>query len=184
MKSPIDLTGKRFGRLVVVRMSDRKRGNNRLWECACDCGAFTYVRGDGLKSGKTQSCGCRARELSSERAKGRPVNETHGLSVDASGKRRRLYRIWASMKTRCNNPHATNYAFYGGRGIRVCEAWSNDFAAFYLWAINNRYAEELTLDRINPDGNYEPMNCRWATLKEQANNRRNSLARKGVCLDV
>lgn len=85
----------------------------------------------------------------------------------------RLYRIWSSMKRRCNNPHSDKYTYYGGRGISVCEEW-NSFEEFYRWSVENGYNDTLSIDRIDPDGNYEPSNCRWATLKEQMNNKRNN----------
>ena len=159
-----DLTGQRFGRLIVEEDSGERQSRAVMWKCACDCGNNCMVRGSHLISGKTQSCGCYKAELVSLRAKQRArIGEFPP----------RLRRIWRNMKQRCNNPASTNYHNYGGRGIRVCEEW-NSYQVFAIWAINNGYNDALTLDRKNNDGNYEPSNCRWATWKEQANNKRKS----------
>jgi hypothetical protein len=98
----------------------------------------------------------------------------HGLYKDANGKKSRLYHIWEDMKSRCNNPNNRRYKDYGGRGIKVCHDWQVDFRLFSNWAINNGYADNLTIDRINVEGDYEPGNCRWSTKKLQSNNRRDN----------
>ena len=96
-------------------------------------------------------------------------NYKHGM------RHTRLYNIWRSMNQRCNNPNTINFKRYGGRGITVCDEWKDDFQAFYDWAMANGYSDELTIDRLDPNGNYEPSNCRWATWEQQANNKRNSM---------
>lgn len=159
-----DITGQRFGRLVVVERAEQNQGRKAMWECVCDCGKQTVVRGTNLNSGHTTSCGC----LSDERIA--KLNFSHGK------RRTRLYRIWSSMKTRCYNPKDEHYARYGGRGITVCDAWRNDFQAFYDWAIANGYDEnaaygKCTIDRIDNDKGYYPDNCRWADMKTQNNNK-------------
>lgn len=149
-----DLTGLRFGRLTVV-----KRGPNRgqaiRWWCRCDCGAGTLVLASGLtrtRDGR-KSCGC-------SRLK-------HGHA--RNGREHPLYGVWQTMIKRCENGRAINYPHYGGRGIRVCERWRHDFAAF-LKDVGERPTPQHSLDRINNDGHYEPGNVRWATRREQALN--------------
>ena len=157
----IDLTGKRFGRLVVIERSD-KIGSHPMWLCECDCGNRVIVDGANLRTNHTKSCGCYHSEIA-------PKNRTkHGKSYT------RLHRIWACMKQRCYYPKRHNYHNYGGRGITICDEWRTDFQAFYDWAMANGYNDNLSIDRVDVNGNYRPENCRWATMKEQQNNRRNT----------
>lgn len=157
----IDLTGQRFGKLVVLNYDHSKNGAYYL--CKCDCGKNKIIKGTSLTRGLTSSCGCKSRKMSLERS------TKHGMSNT------RLYRIRMGMIDRCYKENATSYPKYGAKGVSVCQEWLDDFMNFYNWAMENGYRDDLTLDRIDPSGNYEPNNCRWATYKEQANNTKSTV---------
>lgn len=151
-----DLTGMKFGHLTVIELAE-PIGNKRRYKCVCDCGTETIVFSSNLKRGNTRSCGC----LRTEKLVSR--NKTHGMRGT------KLYGIWASMRSRCNNPHNKEYHRYGGRGIVCCEEWK-DFTQFKEWALKSGYEDGLSLDRIDNDGDYCPHNCRWATREQQSSN--------------
>lgn len=168
-----DLTGKKFGRLYVIGVADDGQ-RKTSYICQCDCGNVKKVRADGLTSGRTKSCGCWKKITDSQNAKNVPahkVYEERGFKVGGT----RLYHIWQGMKGRCYNEHNPSYSRYGGRGIRVCDEWLSDYIHFHNWAMENGYQDDLTLDRIDYDGNYEPGNCRWANAKQQALNRHTNI---------
>lgn len=150
-----DLIGKRFGRLTVVSREPNNKWKETMWRCECDCGGETITSGKHLRSGHTTSCGCKRQQRITK----------HGLCKN------RLYRIHNNMMQRCYNKNNKDYNRYGGRGIKICNEWKTNFISFYNWSMKNGYKTDLTLDRKNNDGNYEPSNCRWVTMKEQALNR-------------
>ena len=154
--------GKKINRLTIVGFTKKENRDEVFWECVCECGNRVVAMPCLIKSGHTSSCGCYMKEKNGNR------EYKHG------GYGTRLYNIWCLMKQRCYNPKATHYERYGGRGITVCDEWLNDFQPFYDWAVNNGYSDDLTIDRINNDGNYQPDNCRWTTMQEQSMNRSTS----------
>lgn len=159
MSKMIDLTGKRFGRLVVVKRHGThitKSGSKSVtWECRCDCGGTTIVSGYNLKRGHTKSCGCIRKEM----------HTTHGQTDT------RLFHIWQGIKTRCYTKTSVNYKKYGAKGITMCDEWKDDFRAFYRWSMANGYLDELSIDRIDGNKGYSPDNCRWADIYTQNQNR-------------
>lgn len=166
-----DLSGKKFGNLTVIERVQSPKRKRVKWKCLCDCGAVTVTSGDRLIRGVTKSCGCLAKKALRD---GGLANKKY---PDDS---QRLQQILHGMKNRCNNKNTASYQYYGGRGIQVCDEWNNDFMAFYNWAKNNGYSDELSIDRIDNEKNYEPVNCRWATQSEQMENRRRWERRKTV----
>lgn len=154
----IDLTGKTFGRWTVLKRAEN-RGNHVYWICKCECGSERPVTSDRLRRNISKSCGCWQKE------KAKQLKTTHGKHSTPE------YRVWIDIKTRCNNSNHKHYNHYGGRGIRVCERWMNNFENF-LTDIGERPSPDHTIERINVNGDYEPYNCKWETWLGQSQNRR------------
>lgn len=161
---PEQLEGQRFGRWTVIERYGTK-DHRAVWKCQCDCGNIGYVTTTDLKGGKSKSCGCLLKDVMHSLA-------THGDSKPW-GEYNRLYKIWADMKNRCSDINCHAYDRYGGIGIKVCDEWK-DYPTFKEWSLNNGYDNKLTIDRIDPFGDYTPDNCRWADYKTQGNNKRNT----------
>lgn len=162
-----DITGKKFNRLTALEYAGQGNRRRTYWLCQCDCGNKVKVQTVHLKSGHTTSCGCRLQEVKDNIGN---VNYKNGLSQS------RLYFAYHNMINRCFRENNYEYSNYGERGITVCDEWKdrtkNGFVNFANWALNNGFKDNLTLDRINVNGNYEPSNCRWVDLLTQANNKR------------
>lgn len=169
-RKAVDITGKRFGRLVALECVGKDKYGKALWLCKCDCGNEAVVAGSLLRRGTTQSCGCIANELRVKNFMG--AHRTHG------GSKSRLYYVWHNMRTRCERENNRGYKWYGALGVSVCDEWQ-DFGNFQEWAMKSGYDPnaprgECTLDRIDPCGNYEPSNCRWVPMSVQRRNRRDN----------
>jgi hypothetical protein len=162
-----DLTGQKFGRLKVLEFIGKDKHKRALWKCECECGNIKVVASPNLINGYTKSCGCLFGEMN------------RGLTIDSNGKSKKIYRIWASMKKRCQNKHSQDFKYYGGRGIKVCDEWI-EFEPFYNWAMINGYKEGLTIERKDVNSDYEPNNCIWIPFEEQAINRRFYTSQSGV----
>lgn len=164
-----DITGQKFNMLTALNFSHKDKKRKTYWDFECECGNIKTLRTDQVKSGNTKSCGClkpctavpNVHKLGST-----PLYKDIGRLANCP-----LYTRWRGMKNRCYNVHHKQYKDYGGRGIQICEEWLYNFRAFYDWAMANGFSEELEIDRIDNDGNYEPSNCRWVTHKVNVNNR-------------
>lgn len=150
----VDITNNKYNHLTVIGFHHKDSHGNMYWECKCDCGNTCVVGAGHLKTGHTKTCGC----------------DEYNKRITHSDTHTKLYRIWAAMKSRCNNPSNTCYPYYGAKGVTYSEEWEK-YEPFKEWAMNNGYKKGLSIDRIDNSKGYYPENCRWVTLSEQANNK-------------
>lgn len=160
-----NLVGKKFGRLTVIERAENGKHGDSRWLCLCECGNSKVILGSHLKRGKIRSCGCFQKEFLEK------CRTKHGK------RHTKLYGIWAGIKRRCYNKNEKTYKHYGGRGIKMCDEWLNNFEEFYKWAMENGYSDkankyQCTIDRINNNDDYKPSNCRWVDQKKQNSNKR------------
>ena len=161
----IDITGDKFGRLTAIKPVGRDNRRNVLWLCKCDCGGECVRAVSELRRRKNHSCGCLSKEHLDDMAR---HNITHGMTGS------RLLGCRKAMLSRCYRPKDIHYSAYGGRGIKVCDEWKNDSLAFIDWALSHGYRDDLTIERIDVNGNYEPSNCTWIPMSEQYKNKQSN----------
>jgi hypothetical protein len=158
----VEMIGKKFGMVTVLERSENEKDGTARWKCICDCGKIFTTRGTRLRAGKAMSCGCYGASILSRKTK------KHGMSET------RIYHTWHSMVKRCCDEKCRHYKFYGAKGVKVCSQWKN-FMSFYSWAMNNGYNDDLTIERVDCTGNYEPKNCKFISKQEQARNTRSNI---------